>query len=91
MAKSRVCNKNVPECGVAVRERKGGGVDLVLGGVRSCHGRSGGRCRGRGLGGRLAACLESKEEEEVEQLRERRPVQTEKTDRSEMRKNRVKL
>lgn len=60
---------------MAVREREGGGVDMVLGGVRSCHGRRGGLCRGGGLGGRLEACLESKEEEEVEQLSERRPVQ----------------
>lgn len=73
---------------MAVRERDGAGVDLVLGGTRSCHGCNGGLWRGSGRGGRLEGCLESKEEEEVEQLRERRPVWTEK-DKS-MRNDKVK-
>lgn len=55
-----------------VKERDGGGVNLVLGGVRSCHGRSGGLCRVCGRCARLdEVCLESRDDEEVEQLRER--------------------
>lgn len=54
--------------------REGGvcGVNLVLGGVRSCHGLSGVLCRERGRCARLdEVCLESRDDEEVEQLRER--------------------
>lgn len=46
----------------------------MLGDVRSCRGRRGRLGRGRGSGGRRpGGCLESREEEDVEQLRERAP------------------
>lgn len=58
----------VPHC------EDGGGVDLEFGGICSCRGRRGRLCRGAGIGGwSTGACLESREEDEVEQLRDRTP------------------
>lgn len=58
----------VPHC------KDGGGVDLEFGGVSSCRGRRGRLCRGAGIAGwRTGACLESREEDDVEQLRDRAP------------------
>lgn len=58
----------VPHC------KDGGGVDLEFGGVSSCRGRRGRLCRGAGIAGwRTGACLESREEDDVEQLCDRAP------------------
>lgn len=61
-------------CVTVPRCEDGGGVDLEFGGVCSCRGRRGRLCRGAEIGGwRYGACLESREEEDVEQLRDRAP------------------
>lgn len=58
----------VPHC------EDGGGVDLEFGGVRSWRGRRGRLCLGAGIGcWRTETCRESREDDDVEQLRDRAP------------------